>query len=359
MGIKLTNHLHGEKKYELREVLLHKTGTAPTSPVSGQMYFNTTDSHHYVYNGTAWKKLTDQSMTANEILIAVKTVDGAGSELDADLLDGQHGSYYLNTTTPLNSVALPTGAVSLNGQKITNMAETISSDPSTNAATKGYVDSEIQAAVQGLDVKPSVLVATTAELSGATLTGSVLTVSSLTVIDGVTLTVGDRILVKNQTSKVQNGFYTYTNATTLTRTGDFGSAIQPNAFVFVEQGTTNADTGWVLSSGAGVVGVNNIEFTQFSSAGVIQAGTYLTKSGNTLDINVSTVARKQVNLIGDGTATEFTISTFGTEDKIAIVREVSTGEQVLADVVHLNAVQTKVIFAEAPTTNQYKVTIIG
>lgn len=157
---------------------------------------------------------------------------------------------------------------------------------------KSYVD----AVANGLDVKASVKVATTANLAATYNNGNgTLTASSNGAIsvDGVTLSVNDRILVKDQTTQTQNGFYKVTAtgsggaAFVLTRTpdADAASELTGGAFTFVEEGTANADNGFVLTTnGTPTLGTTNITFEQFSGAGQISAGAGLTKTGNTIDV---------------------------------------------------------------------------
>jgi hypothetical protein len=158
-------------------------------------------------------------------------------------------------------------------------------------ATKEYVD----ATSQGLDVKNSVVAATTVNLSatyangtagvGATLTFG----SAVTTLDGVTLTNGDRILVKNQTTQSQNGIYERTSSTVWTRTvdADTASELTGGSFVFVEQVTDNADNGYVFThEGTPTIGTTSLTVGQFSGAGQITAGDALTKTGNTLNVAV-------------------------------------------------------------------------
>ena len=157
---------------------------------------------------------------------------------------------------------------------------------------KSYVDS----VANGLDVKASVRVATTANLvatyhnGNGTLTANA---NGAIVIDGVTLTTNDRVLVKNQTTAAQNGFYKVTTtgggsaAYVLTRTpdADAASELNPGAFTFVEEGTANQDNGFVMSTnGAITLGSTVITFEQFSGAGQISAGAALVKNGNTIDV---------------------------------------------------------------------------
>ena len=179
-------------------------------------------------------------------------------------------------TNRLDQMAAPTSAVSLNSQKITGLA-----DPTADAdaANKGYVDG----VAQGLDVKDSVVATTTANgtLSTAFANGQS--------IDGVTLQTGDRILIKNQTTASQNGIYNVNASGAPSRATDMATgANAAGAFVFVEQGTVNAENGFTCTSdtGSAVVGTNNLTFAQFSGAGQIIAGNGLEKSGNTLSADV-------------------------------------------------------------------------
>ena len=179
-------------------------------------------------------------------------------------------------TNTLNQMAAPTGAVSLNSQKITGLA-----DPTADAdaANKGYVDG----VAQGLDVKDSVVATTTANgtLSSAFANGQS--------IDGVTLQTGDRILIKNQSTASQNGIYNVQASGAPSRATDMATgANAAGAFVFVEQGTVNAENGFTCTSdtGSAVVGTNNLTFAQFSGAGQVIAGDGLDKSGNTLSLSI-------------------------------------------------------------------------
>ena len=179
-------------------------------------------------------------------------------------------------TNTLSQMAAPTGAVSFNSQKITNLA-----DPTgdADAANKGYVDG----VAQGLDVKDSVVATTTAN---GTLASAFANGQS---IDGITLSTGDRILLKDQNTATENGIYNVNASGAPSRSTDMASgADAAGAFIFVEQGTVNADNGFVCTSnkGSAVVGTNNLAFGQFSGAGQVIAGDGLAKSGNTLSADL-------------------------------------------------------------------------
>ncbi len=199
----------------------------------------------------------------------------------------------------LNQVLAPTADVGLANFKITSLA-----DPTNDqdAANKRYVDS----VAQGLDAKASTRVATTANI----------TLSGLQNIDGVTLVADDRVLVKNQTNTAQNGIYV-ASATAWSRSADMNAwAEVPNAFVFVEQGTSQSDTGWVCTANAGgTLDTTEIAWTQFSAAGSYLAGNGLSLSGNTFSVT-GTPNRVSVSASGVDIASNYTgqntITTVGT-----------------------------------------------
>ncbi len=242
----------------------------------------------------------------------LETSDGSGTYEEGDyyLARANHtGSQAASTisdfdtevrTSRLDQMAAPTGSVSANSQKITSLADPTAD---TDAANKRYVD----AARSGLDVKASVVVASTANLSasysngssgvGATLTNSG-SQAALT-LDGVSVSADDRVLIKDQSSGAHNGIYTVTtvgNGSTnwvLTRTTDAnGSAngvLSGGSFVFVEQGTAGADRGFVITTnGTATIGTTAITWTQFSEAGEMTAGSGLTKTGTTFAVGAGT-----------------------------------------------------------------------
>ena len=174
----------------------------------------------------------------------------------------------------LNEFTAPDGAVSLNSQKITNLA-----DPTADAdaANKGYVDG----VAQGLDIKDSCIAATTANITISTA------LNNGDTLDGVSLSTNDRVLVKDQSSASENGIYIVGSSPA--RADDLAAgADAAGMFTFVEKGTVNADNGFVCSSdkGSAVVGTNNLTFVQFSGAGQITASDGLSKSGNTLSVDL-------------------------------------------------------------------------
>jgi len=147
---------------------------------------------------------------------------------------------------------------------------------STDAATKAYVDG----LAQGLDTKASVRVATTV---AGTLASSF---ANGQVVDTITLVTGDRILIKNQAAPAENGIYTVNASGAPTRATDFDSWIEiPNGYVFAEDGTANADTGWVCTSNAGgTLNTTAITWVQFAGAGTYTSGAGITITGTSIAI---------------------------------------------------------------------------
>jgi phage-related tail fiber protein len=246
---------------QLENARIQNSTTAPSSPVSGQVYYdnNSGVNRLKVWNGTAWVTLLASSNTLNDL---------ANNDGDYDM-----GGFTLtNLGTPGSSA---------------------------EAATKGYVDTAVSAAKQGLDVKDSVLYAST--------TGENVSISTTTAItlDGVsrTLTTGQtvRVLLKNQTTASQNGIYDYNNTGgeySLTRSADANTSakVTSGMFTFVETGTANADSGWVLTTdGTITLDTTDLAFTQFTGAGQITAGAGMTKTGNTLNVITASTARIVVN----------------------------------------------------------------
>jgi hypothetical protein len=177
-------------------------------------------------------------------------------------------------TSRLDQMAVPTAAVSFGGQRQTNVADGI-------AATDGVTKQQLDAVATGLDVKASVRVASTANVTLSAPGAN---------IDGVAMVANDRVLLKNQTAPAENGIWVWNGAAAaMTRAtdADVSAEITPGMFTFVEEGTANQDTGWVLTTNAPItLATTGLVFTQFSGAGQYVGGNGLTLTGTTFDVNV-------------------------------------------------------------------------
>lgn len=294
-----------------------------------------------------------------------------------------------HSAVSLTALAAPTADLSLNSHKITNLTDPTSAQ---DAATKAYVD----ATSQGLDVKPSVKAVAIADV----------TLSGAQTIDGYSAVATNRVLLTGQTDPAENGIWVVA-AGSWTRPTDFDAVgdVTEGAFTFVEEGTSYEASGWVLAELAGTFPSNTTQtWSQFSGAGQITAGAGLTKTGNTLDVgqgngivvNANDVAvsyygsnpaalgaasagasnsvsrgdhvhpttgivAKYATDVGDGAATAYVIThSLNTRDALVQVHESATPWAVVEPDIEMTSVNTVTLrFTVAPTSNQYRVTVVG
>src|SRR5215475_9829305 len=316
-------------KNELRNAVMQNLGSAPAAPVKGLMYFNSTDNTFYWYDGTTWQAAKGGTPINPATTVTTQAIGDApvvGSLTTYAREDHKHGEPAFGAITAeqtfgaatanwaaatiarsdhtdgnpthdnaahaaiaRSALAIPTVDVSWGGFKITNLGTPTAA---TDASTKGYVD----AAISGLAWKETVRVASTANVNVAT--------GGLVAVDGVTTVGGDRVLLKNQTAGAENGIYVaaagaWARATDAAAAGDL-----LNAAVFVSEGTTNADTAWVMTTNAPItVGTTSLTWVQFSGAGTYVAGGGLTLTGNTFDVG----AGSGITVAADTVAVDTTV----------------------------------------------------
>lgn len=210
-----------------------------------------------------------------------------------------------------------TGALTLSGAPTSDL----------HAATKQYVDG----LASGINFHQPVIAATAGNLAGvydngtnglgATLTASAN--GAIGTIDGASVSVGNRILLRAQTDATQNGIYTVTNVGgasakwVVTRAADADNnpsgELATGDFVFVTSGSTNGSKGFILNTtGTITIGTTNVNYTQFNASEAVIAGTNITKTGATIAV------ADAPTFSGAVTASSGVVFSDGTQTKIGV-----------------------------------------
>jgi hypothetical protein len=349
---------------QILNAVVQVLATAPSSPVQGQVYFDSTINSLSTYNGSAWRSLdagvladgsiANTALTTNPLARANHT----GTQLAATISD-------FNTGVRLNSIdqlAIAAGAVNLNSHQINNVTDPTSSQ---DAATKNYVDLLSQG-IKDQKIPVRVVAVANSALSG------------LLTIDGVTLGAGDRVLATAQTTASQNGIYiassgAWARSTDMNTTGQ----VIEGTTVLTNEGTTYSGSQWRCSTtGTITIGTTSTTYVQFAAASVYSAGNGLSLVGSTFNVvpgngiladGTSTrVDRTKVpNLyatsVGDGSSTTYTIThSLATLDVIVqLYRNSGSFEQIETDVQHATTNTITLNFNAAPSTNQFRVVCLG
>ncbi len=406
-------------KNEIQNAVIQNLASAPSSPVKGQIYLDTVTNIAYFWNGTAWIAMgagaggaVDSvngetgavTLIASEIpftptgTIAASDVQAAIAEVASEAANPAFGSVTAETTfgtssgngaastvarsdhshgnpthdaaahsaIPLSALAVPTADVSLNSRKITGLADGTTSGDGVNLG-------QVQGLIATGTNKTAVRAATTANGTLATA------YENGDAIDGVTLATGDRILLKSQTTGSENGIYTVnaSGAPTRATDADISAEVKAGLSVWVNEGTVNADTRWVLTTNDPItVGTTALVFTQdwaasstTAGAGLtatgqviaVGAGTGITVNANDVAINPAVVMTRFGADVGDGTNVNYTINhAKGTRDvTVQVFRSTTPWEQVEVDVEHTDTNNVTLRFATAPTTAQFRCVVIG
>lgn len=365
-------------KNELQNARIQNLASAPASPVSGQLYYDTSTSPGvlYWYNGSAWVSASGVTFGNVTAQTSFGSASGNGTATTASHSDHVHGTPTHvdadHSGIHISALAAPTADVAWGTNKITGVKDPTAAQ---DAATKNYVD----LTAQGLDFKASVRLVASANGTLATAFANGQT------LDGVVLATGDRILLAAQSSASENGLYTVaaSGAPTRATDADASGEISPGALVYVESGTAWTGAQWICSATGAtpwVPGSSSSTWTQFSGANAIAAGAGLTATGQVWAVGAGTgivvaadsvgisvvddntrVVRKYATSFGDNSSVSYVIThNLNTKDVTVEVYDLTTPFAKLdLDVEHTSVNTITLRTAVAPTTNQYQVVVHG
>lgn len=237
-----------------------------------------------------------------------------------------------------------TNTFDANGFKVQNLAD--GTNPQ-DAVTKAQLD----AAVQGWKWKDPVRAATTANI----------TLSGAQTIDGVSVIAGDRVLVKDQSTGSANGIYLAASGA-WSRATDFDASSElVGGTVFVSEGTANGNSQWLMTTDAPItLGSTALVWTQVGAGTSYSSGNGIDISAGVISVDPTVVARKYSATIGDGSATTITLThNLNTKDVVVSVREASGDAGVLVDWVANGVNTVQLTFGTAPSSGQYRATVIA
>ncbi len=266
---------------------LENLAADPAAGQPGDIYFNTALGYPKVClsaTGPVWAKAAATGIVDSEIgagaaialsKLAINPVARAnhtGTQVAATISDFDTQV----RTSRLDQMTTPTAAVSMGGQRITNGADP---QAGTDFTTQQWVQNLLDARVNGQDWKASARLVANTNVNVASAPAS---------IDGTAPANGDRILLVGQTTPSQNGLYQYNGSgSALTRSTDADASAEVTAgmTVPVAEGTTFADTIWLLTTNDAVVlGTTGLTFTQVGGPGTYAAGNGLQLVGNTFSL---------------------------------------------------------------------------
>lgn len=304
-------------KNELQNARIQNLTWAPSAPVVGQIYTDTTgwsgSEIFYMYIGTGWV----------EIAFMTRVL-----------------------TKRLDQFASPNTSLSMNSQKITSLADGTANSDAVNLG-------QLLAYLNGTDWKASARAISTSNI----------TLSGTQTIDGVSIIADDRVLVAGQTTASENGIYLCkAGAWERTTDADGAGEVTPAMAIFIEEGTTYADTQWRLTNnGTITVGSTNLVFAQFGASVTYNEGTGIDISGSVVSIDTAVTARGYSATFGDTSATSFNIDhNLNSTRKLSVsfIKE-SNGEPYQFDWTYSTANRIIVTAPTAPWSNEFRVTVFA
>ena len=279
----------------------------PTSSLTG------TISNSQLATGIDATKIADGSVTNSEFQFINTLSSNAQTQLDGKLTASNNLSDVANAGTSRTNLGLGTistqasSNVAITGGSITGLG---SPSNGSDATTKTYVDN----LVTGLKTRTIVRVATTGNvtISSALQSGQT--------IDGISLSNGDKVLVKSQSNQTQNGVYIVAGSPA--RDPEFDTVDElAGQMIIVKEGSINADSFFLCTTDSGSIGSANITFTQVTPSsggtvtqvGIAQSGSEFTISGSpittsgNITLGINTIANTKIS--GLGTASTKAVGT--------------------------------------------------
>jgi len=388
-------------KNELQNAVIQNLATAPATPLAGQVYYNTVDNQLYIYNGTRWE------VAGNAVQSGLLSARPAAGSVDTGTIyyaTDNYLFYYSDGSTWQQTNAF--------GNVVT---ETSYGQASGNGTATNYARADHTHGTPALGTAtPNAIAGVTGSAGSATTPSKedhthAFTPAADLSMAGFKLTNVGTPSADTDADATANGIYTVNASGAPTRSTDMNVGSEfPSAYVFVEQGTVNADTGWVCTNNAPVtLGSTNITWTQFSGAGTYTANNGVVLNGsvfsfapesgkglqtgasgaaiklattsglnvtsdlavgagngisvltNTVAIDSAVVVSKYAASVGDGSATSYTVThNLNTRDVIVTVYDNSAPyAEVITDVAHTTVNTVTIAFSVAPTSNQYRVVV--
>lgn len=396
---------------EIQNVAAHKLASAPASPVTGQIYFDTTANRFYVWNGTAWGLVATNSdkLQGNDSTYHVSRANHTGTQLSSTISD-------LATTVKgytLDSFAAPAVNVAMAGKTLTGLPAGAAAGqpveyaqyqatklsalqaPAANVAMAGFTLTGLPAAAaNGQPVEYAQFNTAIANVSTGTefksppaavvATSNVSLTAPGTALNGYTFAAGDSILLTGQTTTSQNGIYVWNSATSLTRRSDSNSAgsLKGGAMIAVANtDNANGDSLWILAStgsitidttaqswvkfqaGTSYSAAANGGLSLTSNAFAVVPATGVTVGASGVGADFTVVARKVTGTMGTSGTTVSVAHNLNNSAPLVVVRYGSAGAtpgaQVEVDNVATDVNTVQFTFPTTPAANQYVYSIIG
>ena len=363
-GMKMQSGLIGEPAFTLTVT----DANIPSTDLSKITYISDFENSKWIFD--------KQISLSSKKIIDLANGTAAGDAVNKSQLDGKANTVHTHPISDVTGLQPALDAKApLNSPAFTGTPTAPTAAPATNntqVATTGFVAAAVSAAAAGLDVKQSVKAATTGNVD---LAEGI----NLATVDGISIATGERVLVKEQADQSENGIYTRgpgTTANIRATDADTSAKVTAGMFMFVEQGTQLADTGWVLTTDNPIdLGTTALRFSQFSGPGQYTFGNGLVTAGkfvhvgagsgivvdpDAVSIDTNVVVRKTSTLLATS-ATSYVVAHYlGTRNvQVSIVQQNAPYGVVYTSWEATTANEITVYFATAPAANSLRVNVVG